>query len=144
MGAGELRVVREYLGLSGDQLAALIGVHSRSVRRWESSQRDEDGRIRWPVPDGIRELLEDLERRAAREVDALVAFLETMPEPTVVTYRSDQEVAAAHPGSRWPASWYRAIAGRAIQDVPRARVQFLADALTDGGSLLDSLALPET
>ncbi|MDR2379911.1 MAG: hypothetical protein LBE08_01825 [Bifidobacteriaceae bacterium] len=143
MSAGELRVIRQFLGLSADQLGALLGVAGRSVRRWESSERDEHGAVRWPIPDGIRQAVERLEDAAATEVGAMVRYLREMPDPGIVTFRTDAEMAAAHPGTRLPASWHRAIVGRAIQEVPAVRVAFLSDALDAGATVQDVLMVAE-
>ena len=64
MTPAELRVVREWLGLTGEALGLLIGVQDRTVRRWEAGQDR--------IPDGARLDIERLEFFAVAAVDALV------------------------------------------------------------------------
>jgi len=110
MTPAELRVVREWLGLTGEWLAEGLGVQDRTVRRWEAGTS--------PIPDGVRIQIEELEALTAQQVEASVAQLMDMPEPTVATYRSDEDFRSAAPGVRWPASWHRAVVARVAQEVP--------------------------
>ncbi|MGN8245219.1 helix-turn-helix domain-containing protein [Cellulomonas soli] len=116
MSPAELRVVREYLGLTGEALAAYLGVSSRTVRHWEAGQ--------FAVPDGVRLELEQLEEITARAVDDAVAQLLDVPEPTVLVYRSDEEYRAAQPDTRLPASWHRAVIARAADRVPGLAIDY--------------------
>jgi len=60
----ELRVVREYLGLTGEALAAILGVDNRTIRRWEAGTHE--------IPDGAREQIERIEAMAAEMVTRAV------------------------------------------------------------------------
>lgn len=122
MTPAEFRVVREYLGLTGEWLAAHLGVQPRSVRRWEA------GTV--PIPDGVREEIETLEERTAEVVERSVARLLDVPDPVVVTYRSDDHYAAAEPeAGGWPASWHRAVVARVAQEVPGLAIEYRPDPL---------------
>ncbi|WP_018223844.1 helix-turn-helix domain-containing protein [Salinispora pacifica] len=112
----EFRVVREHLGLTGDWLAAHLGVSPRTVRHWEQGK--------YPIPDGVRLAIEDLERRTAEFVGGVVEKLLDVPDPAVPTYRSDAEYRAAHPEVEFPASWHRAVVARIAQEVPGLRIGY--------------------
>lgn len=119
MTAAELKVVREFLGLSGDWLAGHLGVASRTVRRWEEG--------RYPIPDGVRLEVKDLERRTGEFVAGVVGELMDLPEPGVVTYRTDESYHAAHPEIPFPASWHRAVVARVAQEVPGLPIIYADD-----------------
>jgi DNA-binding XRE family transcriptional regulator len=116
MTAAELRVVREYLGLTGDALAAHLGVSSRTLRHWEAGV--------YAIPDGVREEIEDLEEVTARAVDDAVAQLMDVPDPVAVVYRTDDEYHHAHPEITLPASWQRAVVARAAERVPGLGIDY--------------------
>jgi hypothetical protein len=106
----EFRVVREYLGLSGDWLAGHLGVSGRTVRHWEAGK--------YPIPDGVRLAMEELEARTAEFVTGVITALLDLPDPGAITYRSDAEYHAANPEIPFPASWHRAVVARVAQEVP--------------------------
>lgn len=111
MTAAEFRTIREWLGLTGDALAAWLGVNPRSVRRWEQGEQ--------PIPDGVRLNIEQLEAHTAEQVGVAVAQLMDAPEPTVRVYHDDAEFWAAHPEARpLTAQWHRRVIARAAQEVP--------------------------
>lgn len=110
MNPAELKVIREFLGLSGEHLGKLLDVSARTIRHWE------DGK--YPIPDGARLEIEALEVETAEIVTAAVERLRDMRDPALLVYRNDQEYLAANPGSKWSASWYRAVAARIAQEVP--------------------------
>jgi transcriptional regulator with XRE-family HTH domain len=112
----ELRVVREYLGLTGDWLAQHLGVNPRTVRAWEQGKH--------PIPDGVRLEIERLEQQTADFVGAVVAQLLDLPDPTVVTYRSDAAYHAVHPEIPFPASWHRAVLARIALEVPALAIVY--------------------
>ncbi|GGU62273.1 Aca2/YdiL-like domain-containing protein [Streptomyces lavendofoliae] len=116
MTAAELKVVREYLGLTGDWLAAHLGVSPRTVRHWEAGK--------YAIPDGVRLAVEDLEQRTAQFVAGVVEKLMDLPDPGVVTYRDDAEYHAAVPESEFPASWHRAVIARVAQEVPALAIAY--------------------
>ncbi len=113
----EFRVVREYLGLTGDWLAGHLKVSARTVRHWEQGK--------YPIPDGVRLALEDLETRTAEFVSGIVEKLLDVPDPVVVVYRTDGEYHREHPGMAFPASWHRAAVARVAQEVPALGIVYL-------------------
>ena len=67
MDGGELQTVREYLGLTIESLAGILGVNPRTVRSWEAG-RD-------PIPERIRVEVEAVEQSTAEAVGELAAAL---------------------------------------------------------------------
>ncbi|WP_055693246.1 DUF1870 family protein [Streptomyces prasinopilosus] len=116
MTPAELRVVREYLGLSPEWLAAHLNVSGRTVRHWEQGK--------YAIPDGVRLEIEDLERRTGEFVSGIVDALMDLPDPAVITYRDDAEYRAAHPDAEFPASWHRAVVARVAQEVPALAIAY--------------------
>ena len=97
MTPAEFRVVREWLGLSGDWLAAELEVSGRTVRAWEAGK--------YAIPEGVREHLERLEAYAGEVVSQIIDSYADMRDPTEVplrTYRADAECAE----TGWPAGWW--------------------------------------
>lgn len=119
MTPAEFKVVREFLGLSGDWLATYLGVSPRTVRHWEQGK--------YAIPDGVRLAIEDLERRTGEFISGIVEKLMDLPDPGVLTYRDDTEYRAAHPGTEFPASWHRAVVARVAQEVPGLSIAFAGD-----------------
>lgn len=116
----EFKVFREYLGLTGDWLAGHLKVSPRTVRHWEAGM--------YPIPDGVRETIEDLEEQTAQYVYECAQKLMDIPDPTLITYRNDAEYHAADPETTWPASWHRAVAARVAQEVPALAIAYQAPA----------------
>lgn len=116
MTPAEFRVVREFLGLSGPWLARHLQVSDRTVRHWEQG--------RYPIPDGVRLAMERMEQDAASSVTAAVEALMDLPEPALVTYRTDEEFHAAQPDVTYPASFHRAVAARVAQEVPGLSIAY--------------------
>jgi hypothetical protein len=112
----EFKVVREYLGLTGDWLAEHLGVSGRTVRHWEQGK--------YPIPDGVRLAMEDLEARTGEFVAGVAKQLMDVPDPGVITYRTDAEYHAAHPEIGLPASWHRAVVARIAQEVPALAIAY--------------------
>ncbi len=128
MTPAELRVIREYLGLAGEWLARELGVQERTWRRWEAGTS--------PIPDGVRLHIEDIEERTAQFVHEVVQQLMDLPDPAVVTYRSDAEYRQAQPELRWPATWHRALIARVAQEVPGLVVTYApTEELRSAGSV---------
>lgn len=118
----EFRVVREFLGLTPEWLGAHLGVSARTVRHWEAG--------RYAIPDGVRLELEDLERRTAEFIGGIVPQLMDLPDPGVLTYRSDEEYREAHPEIPFPASWHRSVVARLALEVPGLSIAY-ADRVAD-------------
>lgn len=115
MDPGELQTVREYLGLTTEVLAAMLGVRHDTVRRWESG-RD-------PIPERVREDVEQIEEYTAQAVDELVVALEDARDPAVRVYRTDAQMHEARPDvAHLPARWWRHVVARAVEDVPGVRI----------------------
>jgi DNA-binding transcriptional regulator YiaG len=111
MTPAELRVVREWLGLTGEALALLLGVQDRTVRRWEAGQII--------IPDGARLEIEQLEAQADTIVEEQVLALNDARDPVTMTYRTNEHYWQHHPEQEpRPASWHRAITARIAQEVP--------------------------
>lgn len=111
MPAGELRVLREWLGLSTPTLARLMGVRADTVRRWET------GRER--IPRRVREEIEAIEQQTAIAVVQLVEALQDARDPLAVVYRDTEDLPADRPDIvRLGASWWRHVVARAVHLVP--------------------------
>ncbi|HET7355543.1 MAG TPA: hypothetical protein VFJ09_02600 [Nocardioidaceae bacterium] len=108
MSPAELRMVRDYLGLTGEWLAGQLGVQLRTIRRWEHGQS--------PVPEGVREQMELLEGIAAEIVGGLVERLEDAAD-MVLTIPDG-------PADGYPAGWWRMVAARVAQEVPGLYVRY--------------------
>lgn len=112
----EFRVVREFLGLTPEWVADHLGVSARTLRHWEAGK--------YTIPDGVRLELEDLEARTAQFVAGVIGQLMDVPDPGVVTYRTDAEYHAAHLEIPFPASWHRAVVARIAQGVPGLAIAY--------------------
>ena len=111
MTGGELQTVREYLGLTGDRLAAILDVTPRTLRAWEAGKH--------PIPDGVREDVEQIEADTAAAVGQVVAALGDMRDPAIAVYRTDADLAAARPDvAHLGARWWRHVVARAVAEVP--------------------------
>lgn len=119
MTGGELQTVREYLGLTGDALAAILEVDPRTLRAWESGRYPIPARPRDPFKRPVREVIEDLEAYTAAAVGEVVAALQDASDPAVVVYRDDADLAAARPdAAHLGARWWRHVVARAAHEVP--------------------------
>ena len=121
MTGAEMRVVREGLGLSGPQLALVMGVNDRTVRRWELGET--------PIPESVRVEIEGYERSTAEQVAAVVAdVMAVRGDAGLVTYPSDEEFWRAEPHMwPWPASWQRVMVYRVAQEVPGLEILYETD-----------------
>ena len=111
MPPAEFRMVREALGLTNEGLAELIGVQGRSVRRWEAGGT--------PIPDGVRQIMEDLEAAAAEQVKDLAARVRDA-RVVLLTIPHPQQGAVLD-------RWWRMIAWRVANEVPGVTVQYRDD-----------------
>lgn len=115
MTGAELQTIREYLGLTLDSLAGILGVRLDTVRRWESG-RD-------PIPHRIPDEIAQLEAATATAVGELVAALKDARDPAVVVYRTDEQMHAARPDTRHlGARWWRHVVARAAHEVPGVEI----------------------
>jgi hypothetical protein len=116
MTAAEFRITREHLGLTLDWIAAHFDVNTRTPPRWEKGDS--------PVPHGVREGMEQLERHTAGVVRQLLDDCNDTRHPTLLTYRTDADYRADHPAGGFPASWHRALVGRVRAQVPCLDVDY--------------------
>lgn len=111
--AGELLSAREHLNVSAGWLAGALGVTDRTVRNWEAGRTE--------VPAGSAALIRDLLAYTATAEETLINRFRPSNRlrPVLWTYRSDDAMRAAHPGTAdllyWPASWYRAMYARVVR-----------------------------
>ncbi|QFG13279.1 helix-turn-helix DNA binding domain protein [Streptomyces phage Gilgamesh] len=119
MTPAELRVVREYLGVTPEWLAAHLKVSGRLVRHWEQGK--------YAIPDIHRLEIQNLERYTGAFVSKVIDHLMDVPEPVVGTYRDDDEYHAAHPEMSFPASWHRAVIARVAQEIPALSIVYAVD-----------------
>jgi Helix-turn-helix domain len=119
MSPAELRVVREWLGMSPEWLGAHLKVSPRTIRHWEAG--------RYAIPDGVRLEIEDLEARTGAFVGGVIEQLMDIPDPVIVTYRTDEEYHAANPEVPFPASWHRAVVARIAQEVQALGIVYASD-----------------
>lgn len=121
--AAEVRVAREYLGLTGDKMAEKLRVNPRTLRSWEHG-RDQ-------VPGRIRPEIAELKAATDAAVAKLVAGLEGSDDDTLITYRTDKEYEEAMRGTSWSeglhgwsASWHRQVCARAAAQTG-ARIDYV-------------------
>ncbi len=107
MSPAEFCMVRDFLGVTGAWLASHLRVTLRTVRRWEHGQS--------PVPDGVREAMEQLEATAGEEVGQLV---------TELADARDNVLTIPRQGGDYTQGWWRMIAARVAQEVPGLYVQY--------------------
>lgn len=110
MTGAELKVVREWLGLTTRWLAEHLDVAERTVHRWENGDTT--------VPGFVQVAGEQLEAATAVIVSAAVAACKDARDPAILTYRTDKDYRAHHPDQQWPASWHRAVVARVAHEVP--------------------------
>ena len=117
MTAAEFRCLRESLGLTRVQAADLLRVAERTVRRWELGEV--------AVPDGVAaELWRIVTHTGNVRDEAVNDANESLTDPVVVVFRSDEDLWYARPSMRgWPASWHRVIAARVAVETG-ARIVF--------------------
>ncbi|WP_371099897.1 hypothetical protein [Streptomyces sp. PU_AKi4] len=123
--AAEVRVAREYLGLTGDKMAEKLGVNPRTLRSWEQG-RD-------LVPGRIRPEIAEMKAATDAAVAKLVAGLEDADDDTLITYRTDEEYKEAMRGTSWSqglhgwsASWHRQVCARAAAQTG-ARIDYAGE-----------------
>ena len=117
MTPADLKIRREALGLSGEQLAARCGIQSRSVRRWEAGFT--------PVSDFVEDVLLEIEvftdRLVAVSVAEAAAQFEASADDVIEiqAYATDEDMWAAHPDwEPMPASWFRMVCWRVSEELP--------------------------
>lgn len=119
--AAEVRVAREYLGLTGDQMAKILGVNPRTLRSWEQGRDDVPGRIRPEIA--------ELKAQADQVVADLVAACNDSDDKVLLTYRTDEDFdagrkAGQHTFYNRSASWHRQLVARAAAQTG-ARIDYV-------------------
>lgn len=121
--AAELRIAREYLGMTGDQLAKVLGVNPRTLRSWEQGRDDVPGRIRPEIA--------ELKASTDQAVADMVTAYNNGDEEALLTYRNDKEFSAAQKAGlhrHWnrSASWHRQVTARAAAQAG-ARIDYVEE-----------------
>lgn len=112
MSGAELQMMREYLGLTGNDLSQMLRVRADTVRAWETG-RD-------PVPFRTRDEITAIANTTRATVDELVNQLKKNESTrTVDIYRRDHDFHTAHPEhDDMPARWWRHVAARVTEQLP--------------------------
>ena len=108
----EVRVCREQLGLTAEQLAAELGVRVRTIHRWEHGVT--------PIPAGAADEIGRLTDEQDTQVEQLVMLHLDQPEPVLQIPRAGEHLGR-------PAGWWRAVAGMVVADVRGLRVVYRSD-----------------
>ena len=116
MSDAEFRCLREWLGLTTAWVADHLDVAERTVHRWEAGVS--------PVPAGVSSELLRLSEVTYDALNGLTGKLMDLPEPSVLTYRTDADHHVHHPEQDWPASWHRALCARLADEVPGLRIGY--------------------
>lgn len=117
MAAAEFRTITEWLGLSQQDLALILDVYERTIRRWIAGRN--------LIPDRVRIRIEEIEAFTARAVSDVVDACMDIPDPTVLVYRTDEDMWAARPEFRpYPARWWRHVVARAAIEVPALMIDY--------------------
>lgn len=115
MTKGRLQSTREYLGLTTAALGQILSVRPDAVRKWETGRE--------PIPRRVPAELAQLEEATEGGLTELVKTLKDSTQPTVVVYRTDAQMRAAHPEyAHFTARWWRHLVARALRAVPHAEV----------------------
>lgn len=110
MTGAEFKCTRESLGLTSSNLGNILNVDPRTIRAWEEEK--------YPIPTGIIHELHKIQIETDDQVDYYLDQFEHGPTPVLITYRTDPEYHQYHPGSKWSASWHRAVAARVAWEMP--------------------------
>lgn len=115
MTGSELIVARSRLGMSRSEFARVLSVKEDTVRRWEIGKD--------PIPVRLGDEIREIEIATDRAVNSLLDDLRSMPSPRVVVFREHGQPGADRldPAGYGP-GWWRAVAGRAAQEVPGTRI----------------------
>ncbi|UQE74179.1 hypothetical protein MYK68_15815 [Gordonia sp. PP30] len=126
MDPSELRAVRERMGLSLDQMAALLR-NQRGGRLNPRTLRDfESGTV--AIPEQIRERADDLWGMTETALGKLEDDWAFDRFTSIDVYRGDDDFHAAHPEYRaWPARWWLHVAARFAANQPTVRLRTVED-----------------
>lgn len=140
MRSGEIRTVREHLGLSRRELSQLLQVSEATVQNWEKGK--------YPPPPGVATEIARLEAFSGRTVQAVLDAAADHSSPCLLVYRQDADMPPG-PARTLGAAWWRAVAARARDSLGPDRITIgYADELdTITGShdrTLDTAITPST
>ena len=90
--SGEIRTVREYLGLSRRELSQLLQVSEATVQNWEKGK--------YPPPPGVATEIARLEAFSGRTVQAVLDAADH-PSPCLLVYRQDADMPPPDPPGPW-------------------------------------------
>lgn len=133
MTAAELKTLREAIGLTVPDLAALAGVQERTVRYWESGRNAVPDDVAAQV-EAIDQRLTDMAAAAMRQVRETAAAQGGLPASVVlVRYRENADLWRCHPGFRpLPVTTHAALLARtraALADLHvRSVIQYMEPA----------------
>lgn len=116
MSAAEFRAITDWLGLRLPDLSRLLDVQEKTIRSWRSG--------RYPVPDGVRDQILDLDRATTAFVDQTVAALRDDPDQVVVVYATNGDYWHDHPQAQLPAGWHRQAMTRVRAQIPGLRLRY--------------------
>lgn len=115
MPGGELRMAREFLGPTIEELAPILGVRSDTERRWEAGKE--------PVPFKLWDEIQALENVTGEVIGNIVNQLNDMRDPVAQIYRTDAEFREAQPHyTQFTARWWRHCVARACLEVPGVQI----------------------
>lgn len=122
MTAGEVRVARDALGMTPQQLGdAIGGISARAVQNFEWGK--------YAVPHELGENIRALQKDMRERVESLAAYLRDNPEATVVVFSEEgrdqlpEKVPPAYQDvAKFGAKWWRLVVARATEDLPDAHV----------------------
>lgn len=111
MSPAEFLVITEHLGLRQSDVARILGIEERSVRRWIAGERR--------VPQFAVTKLEEIEAATAAGIGEYVTALNDAADVGVVVYRTDEDMWNERPDLKpYPARWHRALLARVAHEIP--------------------------
>lgn len=110
-------MLRQWLGMEDRILAPLLGVKEISLRNYQ--------RERSTMSPAVVERLEALVTRSDDLLEEILESLEGVAEPSVLMFRSNEELWDAHPRMRpMPVGWHRMVIARVVEAMPDVEVDY--------------------
>jgi hypothetical protein len=132
----QLVTAREFLGITGDWIAAAAHVNRRTHRRWEAGDT--------LIPAEVQTLIETLHQLTADAVAHLTERLPFLTDRGLILLRTDADYQAAAPaGTAMPARWHHHVAARAAERAPAAMIAFQGEHAPPGNWLRQIVALTD-
>ncbi len=98
--------------------ARLFAVAERTVERWE--------RGAFQIPDTAARELAEIADETEQVVEAMVDAIGAGEiSPRLHTYRTNDDYSRHEPGTRYPATWHRAVCARVMTELPQVELQFV-------------------